>query len=243
MVHEHLHGRRPRVLVLGPWETYLVRSLEEVAGAQRIDCWSLGADCGERSALTVAGTALTGAPEPESYDAIFTQGFLAAAAPLPDTLDLLQAALTPGGLLVCEDWTGAPNLEPSPQAERLLGEVRAILPRGLFASSSSTSRSLLSRMRRIGRDFRRRLISRRAARWLPAAGTLGPELTRRFEVLVERPYGGGLVDGVMAQAGPRFDPAADDQMAVVELLCLLEQELLEAGLLPPTWTCFLLRRA
>jgi SAM-dependent methyltransferase len=241
VLHELTPAQRQRVLLLGSWQTPLAAALA-AGGTERIDCAPLGAPPG-RPPAGVAGSAVAFDDlVPASYDAVFTQGIFGAALRYREALDRLAAALAPGGFWVGEDWVGPPDLSPPQRLGPLLAQLAALAPPGLLAERRVSGPAWLRPVARLAGRYRRKRAAERWRPWLPPEGALGEQLRDRFEILVERPYGGYLVDWVMARAAARLDPEEETQMAFVELLCYLEERLLRAGLLPPSWLCVLGRK-
>ncbi|HVS02052.1 MAG TPA: hypothetical protein VMT16_04715, partial [Thermoanaerobaculia bacterium] len=214
----HHHLAAGRVLLLGPGDPALVADLL-ARGAAAVDVCPLdGSSAAPEGAVARRWQELP----PGGYQLAFTGGLLhglPAAA-----LEALVAALAPRGVLAAEDWVATPAS---------IRAARALAAR--FRGSGGWRGRLAEALLRTRRAawlwrWRRRLLRSRAA----------VARLRRLEVLVDRPYGGGLVDDLVQRF--RFDEADERQATLLELLTYVEQKLLQEGLLAPTHLALLLRK-
>ena len=194
---------------------------------------------GESPAAAPAATALA-ALAPSGYRFAFTNGWLGRA---PDRAGLargLVAALTPGGLLIGDEWLGPPDGRTTPRTlryARRLGEL--LQPAG--APDAGRKERLRARLVELEHGWLRR-------RFGPPPADLAELLGPAVEVRILRPTGGALLQRVLATAlgelaAPGLDAAEREAGgAFVALAAWLEELLGEAGAVDDEYACFVARR-
>jgi len=61
-------------------------------------------------------------------------------------------------------------------------------------------------------------------------------IEERFEIVYRADFGGTLLQFVLADIVGNFDPADPDDVAMIDLVCLYEQTLIDEGVLPSDFT-------
>jgi hypothetical protein len=61
-------------------------------------------------------------------------------------------------------------------------------------------------------------------------------IEERFEIVYKADFGGTLLQFVLADIAGNFDPADPRDVALVDLICLYEETLIEQGVLPSDFT-------
>lgn len=195
--------------------------------------------------------------EAGAYGLVFANGWLGRAPDRRGVASRLAAALTPGGLLVGDEWIAPPDGRTDPRTLHYARQLAALL-QPLAAPGAGLKERLRARLV----DFELGWVRHRfGPPDLSLAEILGPSL----ELVVERPTGGALLQRVLA---PGLDPAlftADGGGGGIEggegpgveegtgrsrpardafaaLAAYLEELLGEAGTLSDEYACFIARR-
>jgi len=182
-------GTFPRALSLGCGSGALERDLVRRSLVGRIEAIDLSPTALELARQAAAGEGLAGIdyregdlnaltldPPPGGYDAVFCHQSLHHVAALERCLDSARAALRPGGILFVEEYVGPSRSEWN---EAAIAPVRQA-----FASTPHAAR----RVRRVGLP-----VDPRDPSEAVRSSEIPRELRRRFEVVVERAYGGNLL--------------------------------------------------
>jgi|GEM_PF-386592 len=191
--------------------------------------------------------------EAGAYGLVWTNGFLGRVPDRRGLASRLAAALTPGGLLVGDEWIGPTDGRTDPRTLHYARQVATLLqPLG------APGAGLKERLRERLVDFEHGWVRHRFG---PPERGLGEILGPSLELVMERPTGGALLQRVLAPgleaelfaAGGGDGEARGDGEAEAErgrqardafaaLAAYLEELLTEAGTLADEYACFIARR-
>ena len=160
------------------------------------------------------------------YDAVFATQTLHHIEALEHLLDEVHAALTPDGQLVVNEYVGPVRFQFPDQRLPLMNELLLALP-------ESHRRNL--RTGQLKHEVVRP-VEREVYRVDPSESIRSDEIVglieERFEIVYRADFGGTLLQFVLADIAGNFDPADPKDVAMIDLVCLYEQTLIEQGVLP-----------
>lgn len=168
--------------------------------------------------------------EPNRYGAVFAIQSLHHIEALEHLLDQIRASLAPGGLFVVNEYVGPARFQFPDERLPLMNKLLSVLP-------ESHRKSL-----RNGhvRNQIERPSAKEVARVDPSESIRSDEIMglieERFEIVYKADFGGTLLQFVLADIAGNFDPADPRDVALVDLICLYEETLIEQGVLPSDFT-------
>ncbi|MFO1328292.1 MAG: glycosyltransferase [Rubrivivax sp.] len=142
---------------------------------------------------------------------------------LGPVLDRCAAALADDGFLVINEYVGPDRFQWSDEAERLMNAILERLPAGHRLHPDSGEPKL--RMQRVDPQQVIALDPSEAIH----SGDILPALAQRFELVESRPFGGTLLQFLLADIAANFDPEDSRDVALLRLMSLLEAELVRCG--------------
>ncbi len=172
----------------------------------------------------IAGDPLEADLETGSFDAVFAEASLHHVVRIEDTFELMHRVLAPGGLLLFDEYVGPDLTQYPPELVEMLNRVNACLAPEL--RRDYLTGAVRDRVEVCPLDWMERNDPTEGIH----ASQIIPLTRRYFEVLDERPYGGGLLRPLMSRILLNFDfeGNARDQ-TIGRLLALLDGELSRAG--------------
>ena len=159
---------------------------------------------------------------PSSYDAAFTHSFLHRVEALEALFEALHAALRPDALLRIDEFLGPSRFQWSDAQIGLANEWLAGLPEHLARLPGQAGRKAL-----LVRPPEEPM--RQAAPAAVRSGEVRDVLSRWFELVDERPYGGTLLHPALADIAQNFDPTRPDDNGALEDLFELETDAMADG--------------
>ncbi len=159
-----------------------------------------------------------------AYDVAFAAGSLHHFTELEHVLDQVGRSLRPGGYFVFDEYVGPSNFQWSDRRLDVINRLLAEIPPGYRRDL----RSIFRRKRRVYRpplDESRRDSPFEAVR----SEDILPLVRERFEVVVERGYGGAVLHQLLDGIAGNFDPGSDRDRELLKKLIRKEMELEEAG--------------
>jgi SAM-dependent methyltransferase len=231
-----------RGLSLGCGYGVLEREAVKLGIAERFDAFDISAEAvnvareeAERQGLAdridYAATDLnTIELEPGRYGAVFGIQSLHHIEALEHLFDQIRASLTPDGLFVVNEYVGPSRFQFPEERLSLMNKLLSVLP-------ATHRRSL-----RDGqvRTHLQRPSAKEVRRVDPSESIRSDEIMglieERFEIVYKADFGGTLLQFVFADIAGNFDPADPRDVALVDLICLYEETLIEHGVLPSDFT-------
>ena len=174
--------------------------------------------------------------EPERYDAVFAAQALHHMEGLEHVLDEIRRSLTDGGLFVVNEYVG-------PIRFQFPDERLPFMNRLLLALPESRRRNLRtgkvkSEVVRPDQDEVRRVDPSESIRSDAILGLI----EERFEIVYRADFGGTLLQFVLSDIAGNFDPADPKDVAMIDLVCLYEMTLIDAGVLPSDFVYLVAQR-
>ncbi|MEN9627296.1 MAG: N-acetylglucosaminyl-diphospho-decaprenol L-rhamnosyltransferase, partial [Pseudomonadota bacterium] len=157
------------------------------------------------------------------YDLIVFEQSLHHVDALGPVLDRCHDALAPDGLLVVNEYVGPDRFQWSDEAERLMNAMLALLPESHRRDPENGA--LKSVMQRVDPQAVIALDPSEAIH----SGDILPALAARFECLELRPFGGTLLQFLLADIASNFDPDEARDVTLLRMMTLMETELIRCG--------------
>ena len=168
--------------------------------------------------------------EPKRYGAVFAIQSLHHIEALEHLLDQIRGSLEPDGLFVVNEYVGPARFQFPDERLPLMNKLLSVLP-------ESHRKSL-----RNGhvRTEVQRPSAKEVQRVDPSESIRSDEIMglieERFEVVYKADFGGTLLQFVLSDIAGNFDPADPRDVALIDLICLYEETLIEHGVLPSDFT-------
>ena len=168
--------------------------------------------------------------EPNRYGAVFGIQSLHHIEALEHLFDQVRASLTPDGLFVVNEYVGPARFQFPEERLVLMNKLLSVLP--------ETHRKSLRA------DYVKNEVLRPSAKEVrrvdPSESIRSDEIMglieERFEIVYKADFGGTLLQFVFADIAGNFDPADPRDVALVDLICLYEETLIEHDVLPSDFT-------
>jgi SAM-dependent methyltransferase len=231
-----------RGLSLGCGYGVLEREALKLGIAERFDAFDLSPEAVEvareeadRQGLTdrieYAATDLnTIKLEPNTYGAVFGVQSLHHIEALEHLLDQIRASLTPAGLFVVNEYVGPSRFQFPEERLGLMNKLLSVLPETYRRSLRDGQ--VRTNLQRPSEGEVRGLDPSESIRSDEIMGLI----EERFEIVYKADFGGTLLQFVFADIAGNFDPADPRDVALVDLICLYEETLIEHGVLPSDFT-------
>jgi len=254
---QHIHQRVTGDPLLGTYQYWKNRFLPEAAAL----CLSLGCGVGrfERDmikigavkkfhahdisdgAIAKAGAAADGLEDQieyfvtdlnnfmlpaATYDAIFVISAAHHIFDLESFFKQCRQALVPGGLLFIDEYVGPSRFQCSPLALRMINKILAILPQK-YRHDLLTAGNVRASFENPTIESFEATDPSEAVR----AAEILAVLKLHFEVLEIRPYGGAIMHMLLSGLTGNFQPDDPCDLALLNMIALLEEELENAGAL------------
>jgi SAM-dependent methyltransferase len=164
------------------------------------------------------------------YGAVFAIQSLHHIEALEHLLDQVRGSLTSGGLLVLNEYVGPARFQFPEERLPLMNKLLSVLP--------ETHRKSL-RNGHVKTDVQRP-PAKEVRAVDPSESIRSDEIMglieERFEIVYRADFGGTLLQFVLSDIAGNFDPAEPRDVALIDLICLYEQTLIEHGVLPSDFT-------
>ena len=172
---------------------------------------------------------LAGLVLPEAqFDAIFTYSCLQAVEPLESVVATVRRALKPGGLFHLNEFVGPSRFQWSDAQIRLVNGFLETLPDRLLKTPAGRKPP----MERPTVEHMLAVHPTQAIR----SSEIREVLTRHFDILEERPFGGTLLHMGLSDIAQNFDGENPEDVAHLERLFDLEDQALTNGTLGSDFT-------
>jgi SAM-dependent methyltransferase len=168
--------------------------------------------------------------EPDRYGTVFAIQTLHHIEALEHLLDQIRRSLRKDGLFVINEYVGPARFQFPDERLPLMNKLLAAIP-------ETHRRSL-----RNGhvKDEVLRPDAKEVQRVDPSESVRSDEIMglveERFEVVYKADFGGTLLQFVLSDIAGNFDPADSRDVALIDLICLYEDTLIEQGVLPSDFT-------
>jgi SAM-dependent methyltransferase len=173
---------------------------------------------------------------PATYDVVLSQYSLHRLADPPAFLTRLDEALRPGGWLLLNEYVGPRYFQCTPQQLRIVEELLAVLPPRLRVHWPSGGQKTLHQPPPAAHFVEHAPLEAVSSEVLVAA------LGERFEIVSRRDYGGSILNPLLAGIVANFDPAREDDAAILRLLALTERLLLREAAMPSDFALLVARK-
>lgn len=171
--------------------------------------------------------------EPAVYDVVFAIQVLHHVDALEHLLDQVAASLRPGGLLVVNEYVGPARFQLLDKTQALMNRILEILPAKYKVTRDG-----------VVRDTIERASPESVALVDPSESIRSdeiPELLRsRFDVLYEADYGGTILQFLLAEIVANFDGDDPKDVALLDVICLLEEVLITERVLSSDFAYYVL---
>jgi SAM-dependent methyltransferase len=168
--------------------------------------------------------------QPGRYGTVFAIQTLHHIEALEHLLDQIRASLSKDGLFVINEYVGPARFQFPDERLPLMNDLLMVLP-------ESYRRSL--RNGHIRAEVHRP-DEKDVYKVDPSESIRSDEIIElveeRFEIVYKADFGGTLLQFVLADIAGNFDPAEPRDVALIDLICLYEQTLIEQGVLPSDFT-------
>jgi SAM-dependent methyltransferase len=189
----------------------------------------------ERIRYSVADLNVIELPE-RTYDLVIAGQSLHHVEALEHVLDAIAASLTDDGVFIVQEYVGPARFQMDERAVELVNRMLAVLPESLLIDpESGLARRRFERPR-----------ARNVAAVDPSEAIRSDEIValveERFEIDYRADFGGTLLHLGLGGIIANFDPEDEKDVALLELMCLLEDTLIDEGVLASDFTYIGARR-
>jgi len=164
---------------------------------------------------------------PSAFDAIFASSSFHHVVRLEHLFGQCRRALRPGALLFLDDYVGPSRFQSGPQVFDLMNRVVALLPERYRRNLFTDDGALVERITPQALDY---FASHDPSEAIRSAEII-PALTRDFEIVEHRPYGGALLHLLLSGIVGNFDETCERDTMFLTLLATMEHTLEEHGIL------------
>ncbi len=241
-------GRRSSGLSLGCGYGVVERRSIEIGLCPRWDAFDLAPDAiavaAEEAVKADLADAVTYAVadldtlelEAGRYDLVIAGQSLHHVQALEHLLDQVAGSLTADGIFVVQEYVGPSRFQVGDDALQLINRLLAILPeRYLYEPASGRVRRRFARPK-----------AKQVARVDPSEAIRSEEIVplveERFEIDYRADFGGTLLHMPLGDIICNFDPDDETDVALLDLMSLLEETLIERGILESDFTYLVARK-
>ena len=171
-----------------------------------------------------------------AYDVVLSQYSLHRLSDPDAFFARLDEALRPGGWLILNEYVGPKYFQFSARQLRIVEELLAVLPPRLRQHWPSGGQKTLHIPPPIAHILEHAPLEAVSSEELVAA------LSRRFDLESRRDYGGSILNPLLSGIVGNFDPAREDDLAILRLLALSERLLLREAALPSDFALLVARK-
>jgi SAM-dependent methyltransferase len=173
---------------------------------------------------------------PDTYDLAIVVQALHHIEELEHVLDQVAAALRPGGLFLVNEYVGPARFQWLDKTQDLMNRLLVVLPHELKVNPRNG----------FIKDHIERTATEEIARVDPSESIRSDEIVEllrsRFEVVYHADYGGTLLQFLLADIAANFRDDEPNEMALLDLLSLFEETLVNERVLPSDFAFLVLRR-
>jgi SAM-dependent methyltransferase len=173
----------------------------------------------------------------DAFDVVLMNMSLHHVRNLEGTLDAVEGALKPGGILIANEFVGPSQFQFTDLQLAISAALLEVLP-DRWRMDSDTGQPK-TRYARQPRSHWNQVDPSEAIR----SDEIVPELLKRFELVSRRDYGGTLLHLALEHVVQNFEPGDERDVAAIRLMGLLEQLLIDHGVLESDFTLLALRKA
>ena len=172
-----------------------------------------------------------------AYDVAFGLMAVHHVFRLEDLFKKIRAALKPHGLLYLDEYIGPSRFQTPPEVTALINSIRDRLPKELLTSLFAKDGSPIGRYAPSPVEHFEATDPSEAIR----SAEIVPQLSMYFDILEYRPYGGALLHMLLSGIVGNFDPNDAKDVALLEMLALLEETLEAFGVIEPEFAVIVAR--
>ena len=233
-VHHHLEAPADIGLSLGCGGGHLERALLDLGAARRMEgldasagsihlARRLAAEAGVDDRITYRLEDLDRVELPPArYDFVVAKMALHHFSRLEHVYDQVASALRPGGIFLANEYVGPDRFQWTDVQLRLANQWLEELPQDVRRAVPVPS---------IRRPTLREMMADDPTESVRSSEVL-PLLRQRFDIVEEKPFGGTVLQLLLAAALPAFDLDDARHLDLLRQLCRREGELLDSGALP-----------
>jgi SAM-dependent methyltransferase len=174
--------------------------------------------------------------DPGAYDVVIAAMVLHHIEALEHLLDEVARSLRPSGIFVVNEYIGPARFQWLDKTQALMNRLLDVLPEELRTNPSNG----------FVKEHLERAPAEEIARVDPSESIRSDEivalLESRFEVLYSADYGGTLLQFLLADIAANFREDNPKDVALLDLLSLFEEVLVEEVVLPSDFAFFVLKR-
>jgi SAM-dependent methyltransferase len=174
--------------------------------------------------------------EPSRFGAVFAAQTLHHIEALEHLLDQVQGSLTEDGLFVVNEYVGPARFQFPDEYLPLMDALLAALPESHRHSLKD------GRLK----EHAVRPTAKEVYDVDPSESVRSDEILglieERFEVVYRADFGGTLLQFVLSDIAGNFDPDDPKDVAMIDLVCLYEQTLIDKGVLPSDFVYLVAKR-
>ncbi len=174
--------------------------------------------------------------QPNRYGAVFAIQSLHHIEALEHLLDQVRASLTSGGLFVVNEYVGPARFQFPDERLQLMNKLLSVIPES--HRKNLRNGHVKTDVQRPPEEDVRRLDPSESIRSDEIMGLI----EERFEIVYRADFGGTLLQFVLSDIAGNFDPADPRDVALIDLICLYEETLIEHGVLPSDFTYVVAKR-
>jgi len=240
VLETHLQGRLPleRVLTLGCGGGELERGLTKYGLAREYVGLDIADGALERARAAAREAGLEAIRyeradldrlelPPKTYDIVFGVFSVHHVRELERLMDQVARTLRPGGLFVLNEYVGPTRFQWPREQVDLCNALLATLP--------ERARRIVTSPLRVKRTIWCPTVEELAAidpSEAVRSAEIEPVLSRRFDVIDRRPYGGTILHPLLADIAGNFESDDPAVVAILDALIRTEENLMESGLIP-----------
>jgi GT2 family glycosyltransferase/2-polyprenyl-3-methyl-5-hydroxy-6-metoxy-1,4-benzoquinol methylase len=241
-------GARRRGLSLGCGNGVVERAALAIGLCERFDAFDLSAEAisvaeqeadraGVASRITYRIADLnTIELAADTYDFAIAAQSLHHVEGLEHVLDEVAASLTDDGIFIVQEYVGPSRFQSSEEAIELMNRVLDALPEELRLEPGTKT------VRRAFRPASAEAVAAADPSEAIRSAEIVPLLEERFEIVYRADFGGTLLHLPLAGILVNFDPDDPKDAALVDLMSLYEETLIERGALKSDFTYIAARR-
>jgi SAM-dependent methyltransferase len=176
--------------------------------------------------------------EPNSFDICFAGAILHHVADLEHLLDQVKSSLREGGLFVIIEYVGPSRFNWSDKVELLMNQILSVLPQS-YRVSLKDEKTIKGGIARPSSADVIRVDPTEAIRSDEICDLLG----RNFEIIHQADFGGTLLQFTLADIVGNFEPGDARDDALLDMMILLEQTLIDEKVIPSDFTFVVCKKA
>lgn len=176
--------------------------------------------------------------EPGRYDICFAGAILHHICDLEHLLAQVKTGLRPGGLFVLMEYVGPPRFQWSDKVGRLMNAILVAIPQ-VHRVSLRDGATIKGEIVRPSVEDVIKVDPSEAVRSQDIQGLI----SKNFEILYSADFGGTLLQFLLADIAGNFESNDQKDMALLDLMTLFEETLIEEKVIPSDFTFVVSRRS